>query len=41
MGSENLSLWQKLNSFDTVLYQFLETETPDRTFMGRDQELNA
>ena len=21
-----------------ILYQFLETETPDTTFMGRDQE---
>ena len=27
--------------FDTVLYPFLETETSDRTFMGRDQELNV
>ena len=25
--------------FDTVLYQFLETGTSDKTFMGRDQEL--
>ena len=23
--------------YDTVLYPFLETETSDRTFMGRDQ----
>ena len=27
-------------TFDTVLYQFLETGTSDITFMGRDQELN-
>ena len=32
-------LWQRLNSFDTVLYQFLEAETSDITFMGRDQIL--
>ena len=25
--------------FNTVLYQFLETGTSDKTFMGRDQEL--
>ena len=28
-----------LDKFDTVLYQFLETETSDITFMGRNQEL--
>ena len=26
-------------NFDTVLYQFLETGTSDRTLMGRDQVL--
>ena len=26
-------------NFDTVLYQFLETGTSNRTFMGRDKEL--
>ena len=26
-------------NFSTVLYQFLETGTSDKTFMGRDQEL--
>ena len=26
-------------NFNTVLYQFLETGTSDKTFMGRDQEL--
>ena len=26
-------------NFNTVLYQFLETGTLDKTFMGRDQEL--
>ena len=26
-------------NFNTVLYQFLETGTSDKTFMGRNQEL--
>ena len=26
-------------NFNTVLYQFLETGTSDKPFMGRDQEL--
>ena len=26
-------------NFNTVLYQFLEVLTSDKTFMGRDQEL--
>jgi len=39
MVLENLSLLQKLNSFDTDLYQFRDTRTSDITFMGRDQEL--
>jgi len=36
---ENQNLWLKLNSFATVLYQFLETRTSDITCMSRDQEL--
>ena len=28
-----------LYNFNTVLYQFLETGTTDKTFMGHDQEL--
>ena len=39
MVLENLSLLQKLNSFDTDLYQFLDTRTSDTTFISRDQEL--
>ena len=34
-----LYIYEFLYKFDTVLYQFLETETLDITFMGHDQEL--
>ena len=40
-GFKHTILWQRLNFFYTVLYQFLETETPDRTFISLDQLLKC
>ena len=36
---QGLQLRPSKNDFNKVVYQFLETGTLDKTFMGRDREL--
>ena len=38
-GRSGAYIYKFSYKFDTVLYEFLETETSDKTFMGCDHEL--